>query len=62
MIGGSKQFTIDTADNTTREGDDTFYVRIRTRGMRIFYYPVKSTLVCGKEKVYYPGDLQFFKV
>lgn len=43
----SRTFTIDTADNTTRLGTETFYIKALTRGNIPAYYPVETTLVCG---------------
>lgn len=52
----------DTADNTSRVGTETFYMQIKTRGQRTYYYRVTSTLMCGNETVYTPEKLQVFTV
>lgn len=37
---------------------ETFYVKIKTRGLREYYYQVQSTLRCGFEEISYPSGLQ----
>lgn len=52
----TRTFTIDTADNTTSLGTETFYILMTTRGNKKVYYPVETLIVCGKEKMYHPTD------
>ena len=44
-----RSFLIDTADRTAKLTTETFYVKVTSRGNRSAYYPVESTLLCGRE-------------
>ena len=52
----TRTFTIDTADNTTKLGSEVFYVKALTRGNIAAYYPVNTTIICGKELMYTPTE------
>jgi hypothetical protein len=58
----SRTFLIDTADDTTQVGTETFYIVITTRGNRKFYYQVKTTVECGNEIITYPGGAYTFTI
>lgn len=57
-----REFLIDTADDTTKVGTETFYVQIRTRGNSLRYYEVKTSLICGKETLTVPDKPYNFVV
>jgi hypothetical protein len=51
----TRTFLIDTAEETSKLGEETFYIKITTRGGREFYKEVKTTLTCGNEVITEPS-------
>jgi hypothetical protein len=52
----TRTFLIDTADDTSKLGTETFWIEIKTRGKRSSFMQVQSTVECGDEVISFPSS------